>query len=212
MINNKPSIYNAQSVYNQGGSPVEHSVELGEPPNNVFYGTQKIGPLYWTTENLDLDLGWASGCANTTNPVAGYYDNDINYNYKHKRFGLLYNWYGAKAVNDYLISIESKWRVPTTDDVQKLIEYIGGGEQCNKLKTDYNWVYSSGTNDFGFSAYGSGFYESAFYSVLNINYLWTMTQVDAVYAKSFQISNTINCEIQMDKKLRCYSIRLCCDA
>ena len=212
MIENKPSIYNAPSVYNQGGDPVEHSVELGTTPNNVFYGTQKLGPLYWTTENLDLDLGWASGCTSTTYPNAGYYDNDTNYNYKNKRFGLLYNWYGAKAVNDYLISIDSKWRVPTEDDVQKLIEYIGGGSQCNKLKTPYNWVYSSGTNDFGFSAFGTGFYESGFYSVSQINYLWTMTQVDAAYARSFKISNGINCELENDKKTRCYSIRLCCDA
>lgn len=213
MIDNKPSIYNAQSVYNQGGVSVEHSVELGAPPNNVFYGTQKTGPLYWTTENLDLDLGWATGCATTTNPNAGYYNNDsTTYNYKGKRFGLLYNWYGARAINNYLQSIGSKWRIPSTSDVQKLIDYIGGQNQCAKLRTNYNWNDTTGNNESGFSAFGTGFFESGFYSILSVNYIWTISELDPTYGKSFQISKGSNCEILNDRKTRCYSIRLCCDA
>lgn len=212
MIENKPSIYNAQSVYNQGGG-VEHSVELGESPNNFFYGTKKIGPLYWTTENLDLDLGWATGCTTTTSPNAGYYNNDSNYSYKNLRYGLLYNWQGAIAINNYLQSIGSKWRVPSTNDVQKLIDYIGGLNQCLKLKTSYNWIYNTGTNESGFSAFGTGFFDDGnFYSLNSVNYIWTTTENDSTFGKSFQISNGLDCEIQNDRKRRCYSIRLCCDA
>lgn len=212
MIKNKPSIYNQASVYNQGGVSVEHSVELGTPPNNVFYGTQKIGPLYWTTENLDLNLGWATGCATSSSPIAGYYNNDSNYNHEGKRYGLLYNWPGVIAINNYLQSIGSKWRVPSMSDVQKLIDYIGGPNQCLKLKTSYNWTYNTGTNESGFSAFGTGFYDNNFYSIGQINYIWTTDYLDATLAKSFQIGNGINCEIQNDNKRRCYSIRLCCDA
>lgn len=113
MIENKPSIYNAQSVYNQGGKK-----------NSVGWGSVSIGGEEYeyiqlldkliTVRNLDyLPNGLTIGDGTTTDPKACYFNNNET-QAKERQQGLMYNW-GAV---DYIISnnlLPNGWGVLSLD-------------------------------------------------------------------------------------------------
>lgn len=170
----KPSIYNAQSVYNQGGKK-----------NSIGWGTVKIGGEDYefiqvgdkliTTRNLDyLPDGITIGDGTTTNPQACYFSNNET-QAKEREQGLMYNW----AALQYLINnnlLPDGWNV-LNEDVCNIISFEFNGsfntcsskESCRKHVTwaSNNWNnYGKNTSHLSFipcgrrkdgswSAYGS---------------------------------------------------------
>jgi uncharacterized protein (TIGR02145 family) len=112
-----------------------------DPRDGQTYRTVKIGELTWMAENLNYQEK-NSWC----------YDNaDSNC----VKYGRLYMWYTAVKV------CPAGWRLPDTTDWNYLIQVAGGDIAGTKLKSKTGWdesskYYTSGTNDFGFSAMPSG--------------------------------------------------------
>lgn len=91
------------------------------------------------------------------------------------KFGLLYNYY---AIQDENIC-NYGWRVPTSEDFQELINYLGGeidaGNSIVEPSTEYwNNVYSA-TNSAKFNARGSGWADNDFYGLKETALLATIS-------------------------------------
>lgn len=121
-------------------------------PTNVTisgsdYAITKIGTQTWTTVNYNGTGGISTGNTNTA-------------------YGKLYTLAEAKAVN-----LPSGWRLPTKDDAEKLLLYIGAVKDntqqaglevqgnsavAKKLRSTTDWSYNNGDNSSGFNAYPAG--------------------------------------------------------
>lgn len=140
-----------------------------------FSETVTIGKQIWKTKNLNVDkfrngdpiphvkndeewirAGWSG------KPAWRYYDDDPT---NGLTYGKLYNWY---AVNDPRRICPEGYRVPSENDWQVLIDYLGGEEVAGeKMKSTSGWdefrnmneenkKNGNGTNESGFSALPAG--------------------------------------------------------
>ena len=124
-----------------------------------------IGKQVWMSENLnvvkfqngefipysDTKEDWFNAIENKK-PAWCYYDFDPNYG---KTYGKIYNFY--TIVDQREIAPEG-YRIPSENDINELIKYIGGIDECNKLKSTNGWGNKDrcGTDDFGFNALPGG--------------------------------------------------------
>lgn len=138
--------------------------------NAMFYKTIKIGTQTWMAENLrwkptDFSTDWK------------VYGNDPNTG---KVYGALYNYTLSKMAASGM----KGWRVPTDQDWQTLINYLGGDTVAgSKLKEEgtTHWLTpnAGSTNTSGFTALGSGYFDVlqslGFQDITTIAYYWTST-------------------------------------
>lgn len=164
------------------------------------YHTVQLGDQCWMQENLKTTT-YSNGTpiANITDPdvwftfLSGAYawnDNDISWK---EPYGAFYNWHATINTNELC---PTGWHVPTNEEWNDLIEYIGGtnAPQGNKMKScrqvdsplggDCNtnehprWASNNGhwgTDEFGFSGEAGGyrFYNGAFNPVGFNGYWWS---------------------------------------
>ncbi len=140
-----------------------------------FSETVTIGKQIWKTKNLNVDkfrngdpipqikndeewirAGWSG------TPAWRYYDDDPTNGIS---YGKLYNWYAA---NDPRGVCPEGYRVPSENEWQALIDYLGGDEVAGeKMKSTSGWdefrnmneekkKNGNGTNESGFSALPAG--------------------------------------------------------
>lgn len=131
------------------------------------YKTVTIGNQLWLAVNLDykfqvdgsqLPIG-VSGTPST--PSAWYYNNDeATYGVDGNRYGLLYNWYAAKYLEDNKSTLLPEgWHVPTNDEITQLFNSAGGISNCgyNLRSVDgWNAPSYSGIDIYGFNGVPSG--------------------------------------------------------
>ena len=117
------------------------------------YRTVKMGGATWMADNLNYVID-GSGC---------YGDDASNC----KKHGRLYKW---DAAMDACLGMGGKWRLPTREEWDDLVDYAGGAVAGKKLKSKSGWnrcnvgkyvcvANANGTDDYGFSALpgGTGF-------------------------------------------------------
>lgn len=160
MIENKPSIYNAQSVYNQGGGDI-----VGPEIGGIKYPVTRIGNQIWITKNIVaswpglLDF---SGTIydNDTNPRSVYPEDKPNfYGQFGCFFGRLYNGFAVDYIADPNNGIlPDGWRVPTQSDLETLVSYIGA-THADKLNSVGYWDLGIYNDELGFTLYPAGWYE-----------------------------------------------------
>jgi len=168
-------------------SPDENGDELGTVTGNdgKTYTTIKIGEQWWMMENLK-ETQYRNGDAipNVTDDTewAGLstgarcaYDNKES---NADTYGYLYNWY---TVNDSRNIAPDGWRVPTDDDWNKLVTYLGGGSVAGgKMKsTTSHWASpnTGATNESGFSTLPAGYRPSnGFFALGSRAYFWSATE------------------------------------
>lgn len=135
-----------------------------------IYQTVNIGTQTWMAENFRGDFG-------TNYPP---YNNSLNI----PTLGRLYN------LDSALSSAPSGWHLPTNDEMDVLINEVGGLSIAGKKLKDESWVVFPGTNDFGFTAkqtgyidnYGSYSYETA------VTQLWCNGDiVSSIYHKIYSL-------------------------
>ena len=138
----------------------------------------------WMAENLDFKFdGCIIGEMSTEgeDPRAAYYDNDeATYGVNGNKYGLLYNWYAAKYINDNRATLCPGWHVPNQNELFGLVSSnVVGYEPARKLKSKTGWAPSAAGNDvYGFDVKGVGFWQSSksvFKDIDNIAFLWTST-------------------------------------
>lgn len=129
------------------------------------YHTIKIGSQEWTVENLKTtrfrngqsipiisgDFSWQQ--ANVA--AYCYYNDDLG---SALEYGLLYNWY---AISDSKKLAPTGWHIPSTQEYQQLIAYLGGEQSAGqKMRTSEStyWYQTSSvnSNESGFSALPGG--------------------------------------------------------
>ncbi|GBU20475.1 hypothetical protein R80B4_00353 [Fibrobacteres bacterium R8-0-B4] len=119
-----------------------------------------IGNQEWMTSNLNYETG-DSWC----------YGND---NSNCEKYGRLYTWDMAARV------CPKEWRLPTREDWQTLVDYVGGNSTAGKkLKSKSGWANDgNGMSEYGFWALPGGVYDTdgRFYNAGAVGYWWTATE------------------------------------
>ena len=121
--------------------------QLIDERDGKTYKTVKIGDQLWMAENLH-SFYFQNGdpipivkskeawdfAAYTEKPACCYYENKSE---NGDKYGLIYNWY---AVNDPRGLAPKSWHIPSGDEKDKLIEFVGGIENgLLKLKSISGW-------------------------------------------------------------------------
>ncbi len=156
------------------GAEYNPATHLCDPRDGKQYKHVTIGTQTWMAENLNYDV------PNTTNDVC--YDNLTS---NCDKYGRLYDWATAmdspSSCNDRGCYVDIRgncpegWLVPSPEDWERLINYVGRNDAGTKLKARSGWNGSgNGTDDYGFSALPGGYYyNSGFQNANNNGYWWT---------------------------------------
>ena len=156
-----------------------------------LYHYVQIGDQLWIDENLDYKFAYDGGTlpigASETpkTPAAWYYDNDeATYGVDGNKYGLLYNWYAAKYLEDNKSTLLPEgWHVPSTTDWDTLATAVGGASTAvTVLKSTTGWTDGAGTNDYGFNGVPAGDYYGSFRYLGSRAYFWTSVEKDGVNA------------------------------
>jgi len=103
------------------------------------------------------------------------------------RYGALYNWYTAKTAN----LCPDGWHVPSNNEVNTLIEYLGGSSSSWKKLIEsgtVHWNVSSNpsTNESEFTALPGGYRNSnGSFSVQDVAYWWTSNENNTISSVSW---------------------------
>lgn len=196
-----------------------------EPETSVTIGGRvypivKIGNQIWMCENLDYKFEGLTINGESTwtgEKVAWYYDNnETMYGEIGNKYGLLYNYYAIKFLNDNKNTLlPDGWSVPTYNDFETLlatIEYDSSKaddeSEQNKikaLKSTTGWYNNrNGTNELGLNIVpggkrsGNNFFseltESSYFGTLTQqneynNYQFKITSVNYVDKSTEQLTN-----------------------
>ena len=171
-------------------------ITLGCSLRSQIENTVKIGEQEWMVKNLNVSKfrngdiipeaksreDWKKA-GNENQPAWCYYDNDpVN----EANYGKLYNWY---AVSDPRGITPEGWHVPSDDEWQILIDYLGGEKVAGgKMKESVSklWKHPNkgATNQFGLTVFGGGvrYIEGKFNDLDDDAYFWSSTEYDATHA------------------------------
>ena len=140
----------------RGGNP--DFIEIG----GRSYPYVQIGNQLWLAENLQLILPGMevdppsitsyTQCCVLTNPSDPQYSST---------YGFLYTREAAVLINSTSGSLPEGWRVPSTTDLQTLKSAVSS--DANLLKSTSGWYEEqNGTDNYGFNAIPSGYYNSGY--------------------------------------------------
>ena len=179
------------------------------------YRTVTIGSQTWLAENLDFKFSGCNigGSGNPTTPNAWYYSNDeATYGWEGKKYGLIYNWYAVKLLNDNRHTLIPGWHVPSTAEWDVLANAVGGESTAGTvIKSATDWISGAGTDVYGFSAFPAGRYYDGSFDFSGIRaYFWTSIKNSDIDSTAFRrwigIDTSLNADFnQMNNG---YSLRL----
>jgi uncharacterized protein (TIGR02145 family) len=147
------------------------------------YNTVSIGQQCWTKQNLKVTK-YNDGSNIPEIPGNGTWNNTIVTGARTvhgdlpsnlSTYGFLYNWYAA---TDEKKICPTGWYVPTLDQLQNMISFIGIEEAGKKLKkNDDLWIINTGTNISGFAALPGGYRDndSSFGGIGTTAFFWSAT-------------------------------------
>ncbi|MBL7023205.1 MAG: hypothetical protein ISR90_04010 [Candidatus Marinimicrobia bacterium] len=162
------------------------------------YETISIGDQIWTTTNLKvthyrngdaIPTGYSNSewedLGSGTGAYCVYNDQESNAD----TYGYLYSWY---AVNDSRNIAPEGWHIPTDDEWQTFIDYLGGESVAGgKMKETgiehWNSPNTSATNESGFTALPGGYrygYGGYYDAVGNRGCFWTTSHHPTMYVWS----------------------------
>lgn len=163
------------------------------------YKTVKIGNQTWMAENLRTtkyrngdsipNVTSNSDWENLTSGAYSDFDNTVN-----SVYGKLYNWY---AVSESRNIAPVGWHVPTDDEWQTLITFLGGdGAVGGKMKETgtMHWLSpnTGATNESGFTALPAGLrlgYDGTFIVLGSLCDFWSSTPFENTsYAWDFRLA------------------------
>ena len=146
------------------------------------YPYVQIGNQLWLAENLDWKFQYNGSqlpigvSGEPTTPSAWYYNNDEDtYGVNGNKYGLLYNWYAVKYLEDNRDTMLPKgWRVPNTQDYQICDNNLPSNP--TKQSTVRATTWANGTNLTGLTLLPVGIRSGSngFDSVGVQKYMWTI--------------------------------------
>ena len=162
----------------------------------------------WMAENLDFlpsDGSISLNPQDTPSTAAAWYYNhdEATYGWEGKKYGLLYNWHAAKALTI------AGWHLPSTTEWNALATACGGSDSCGtKLKSTTDWSSGNGTDNWGFTAFPSGFYDGSFYDLGSRARFWASIENDSSSAYSRGLNTGTSLYSSYNNKTLGYSVRL----
>ncbi|MBI9067827.1 MAG: hypothetical protein JEZ09_11085 [Salinivirgaceae bacterium] len=155
----------AYAINNHGISYGNQETFTTTPPlprdfDGNIYSTVKIGNQEWFAENLKTTK-YNDG----TDVTTWWYNNDIS---NKEIYGGLYNFYDVVMTENGGKNVcPIGWRIPSQADFEELLAFIGDSSsiKLREMGTQY-WLdggYGFGTDDYGFSARGTGLYSEGKY-------------------------------------------------
>ncbi len=164
------------------------SLEIIKDIDGNCYRTLQIGSQVWMIDNLKVsryrngdsipfiinDSLWAGTFSGATTVYMNNYE-------LIKEFGLLYNWY---AVSDARNIAPEGWRIPTKDDWEILIGYLGGYNLAGKAlkngaETFWLHKFSDTISNCGFSLMPGGYRNGLngnFHTMASNGYYWSANE------------------------------------
>lgn len=125
------------------GDDIQFETLITDYDGNI-YESVKIGDQVWMTSNFN-STHYTDG---TPIESVTYHPNDTEHEY-----GAYYSWNDIVKPN----FAPAGWHVATDDEFRALYEYVGtNGLKLKEAGTDH-WNTDNGTNETGFTAYGSSF-------------------------------------------------------
>jgi len=194
--NDLGTVYSADSTFTTVITGIQSTVTDSE--GNI-YNTIGIGYQEWMTGNLksvvyrngtdSIPLAESDSLWGTmTTPAYCWYAGDSAANYD--PYGALYNWYAVNTGN----LCPAGWHVPTNDDINELVNYVGGSGAAGGLLKETGTVHwnspNTGAKDkYGFTARGGGKRsdEGVFDFVKVEANWWTSTEYSTLNASYFNI-------------------------
>lgn len=170
-----------------------------EPPETIdsdtitdidgnIYTSVVIGEQVWMVENLRV-THFQNGEPILTFPQDEnwgtlYYDNTPTYcspGYDANNIDVYGLWYNGVAIVDNRKLAPRGWHIPTLDEWNKLIEFLGGTEVAGgKLKevgtSHWDTPNNGATNEYGFTALPAGFRQGTgnTFNIGNVCYFWIL--------------------------------------
>lgn len=182
------------------------------------YPYVQIGNQLWLAENLDykFEVNGSQipiGVSKTpSTPSAWYYNNDEKtYGVNGNKYGLLYNWYAVKYLEDNKSTLLPEgWHVPTTEEWNTLMNAVGGYSIAGtKLKSVTGWDSGNGDNSYGFNAFPSGGgYDGSFGYLGSRASFWTSIERNSRDAYSRALDTGTPLYSASYNKISGYSVRL----
>jgi len=169
----------------------EPPISVSDIDGNIYHGVY-IGDQIWLNENLKVthfcngdpipNVIGAEWSSLTTGAYCDYDNNENN----STTYGRLYNWF---ATNDSRNLAPEGWHIPSDEEWQNLIEFIGGNSIASgKMKEQgtehWNSPNAGATNESGFSALPSGSRSSYgdFYGLFDVARFWFSSEYDSINA------------------------------
>jgi uncharacterized protein (TIGR02145 family) len=156
-----------------------------DPRDGNIYKTVKIGTQTWMAENLNYE------CEGSI-----IYD---DYLPNAAKYGRLYAWEAAiKACPD-------GWHLPTNDEWQTLVNFVGCTELAEELKARHGWndcnqKSGNGTDAYGFAAMPGGYCDYGNFCLAgSYGYWWTGSELSRYFAYGWLVSYRIGATYDFDK-------------
>ena len=166
--------------------------------NSKAQDNTKIGEQTWTTKSLDVVTfkngdtipeaktyeEWKKN-SKEEKPAWCYYENKAT---NGQKYGKLYNWW---TVTDSRGLAPAGFHIPSEDEWDKMIEFLGGKKEAGSKLKSKNW---EGTNSTGFNAQAGGMRQSqgpsagsgAFSGMNDDTFFWSSTPKQIYGMNSFR--------------------------
>jgi len=167
--------------------PLPVPVTVKDIDGNIYH-TVTIGTQTWMLENLKVThyrngdpIPHITDTIQLANLTTGAYINYKNNSANSDIYGRLYNWY---AVVDGPLLAPEGWHIPSQNEWQILIDYLGGdtiaGAKLKEVGTNHWQAPNTGaTNESGFTALPGGLCWGTFADIGLAGLFWSSTEVDA---------------------------------
>lgn len=157
---NKQTVYKASGVYKEAGGGGGETVEIG----GKVYPVVTIGSQKWLGEHLSLmidDVQINPGSVSTSVKQIWYNPLAVEFGY-----GYLYNYRSVSYIEQNKAQLIPGWRVPTSAELQNLINFAGGSNGFINTFYNKNW-HAQSTDEYKFNLLPSG-YGTSFINDLSI--------------------------------------------
>ncbi len=181
------------------------------------YGTIQISDQCWFRENLNVGEFLSSAFTMTNNEIIEKYCYlDLPENCD--TYGGLYEW---NEMMDYVVEpgvqgiCPPGWHVPTDDDWQELIEFLGGDRDAGGLMKEIGTEHwdspnTGATNASGFTALGAGQYQGGgvFTDLNKVTIFWSSTTSGLLFSNYWLLQyNSTSVNTDSYVRTRGFSVR-----
>lgn len=153
--------------------------------NGKYYPVTKIGTQVWMAENLAYLPEAATADATIGSEDAGNSGKAFYYVKDMTKYGVLYNWFGAK------VAVPNGWHLPLHGEWSTLSTYLGGNSVSGaNLKATTGWNSPNvATNSSCFSALAGGYRDTNGYIYFGTYGQWWTATPQGPYAYYFSMNN-----------------------